>query len=132
VRLGGFVILPRILDKGRAALAGKQGEYLYDCPLDRNFFRYTGIDAAELKKQLAMGKGDSAVLKWIQQNAQNKLQPWQIASWSHYHENRGPTDVETREFFNDYHRNTSALREDIASWFDVLDLDDYVSFGGRA
>jgi hypothetical protein len=26
-RLGGFVLLPRILDKGRATLAGKNGEY---------------------------------------------------------------------------------------------------------
>src|SRR6202044_3130060 len=27
VRLGGYVILPRCLDKGRATLAGKNGEY---------------------------------------------------------------------------------------------------------
>ena len=29
VRLGGYVLLPRILDKGRAALAGKLGEFHY-------------------------------------------------------------------------------------------------------
>jgi len=32
--LGGFVILPRCLDKGRATIIGKQGEYHFDCPLD--------------------------------------------------------------------------------------------------
>jgi hypothetical protein len=31
-RLGGFVLLPRILDKGRATLAGKNGEYNYNSP----------------------------------------------------------------------------------------------------
>ena len=34
VRLGGYVILPRMLDKGRATLAGKNGEYHYACPVD--------------------------------------------------------------------------------------------------
>jgi hypothetical protein len=28
-QLGGYVLLPRILDKGRALLAGKLGEYCY-------------------------------------------------------------------------------------------------------
>ena len=32
VRLGGYVILPRMLDKGRATVAGKHGEYHYACP----------------------------------------------------------------------------------------------------
>src|SRR5262245_29379132 len=53
VRLGGYAILARCLDKGRAMLAGKNGEYHYACPLDQNWFRFAGIDAAALKKQLA-------------------------------------------------------------------------------
>jgi hypothetical protein len=44
VRLGGYVILARMLDKGRATLAGKNGEYNYNCPLDQNFLNFTGID----------------------------------------------------------------------------------------
>ena len=35
VRLGGYALLPRMLDKGRATLAGKNGEYHYACPLDQ-------------------------------------------------------------------------------------------------
>lgn len=35
VKLGGYVILPRILDAGRAHLAGKAGEYR--CGANRNF-----------------------------------------------------------------------------------------------
>jgi hypothetical protein len=44
-RLGGYALLPRMLDKGRATLAGKNGEYHYNCPLDQNFLRFVGIDA---------------------------------------------------------------------------------------
>ena len=52
-RLGGYVILPRMLDKGRATIAGKHGEYKYACPLDQRFLEFAGIDPAALKKQLA-------------------------------------------------------------------------------
>ena len=37
VRLGGYAILPRMLDKGRATIAGKNGEYHYNCPMDKRF-----------------------------------------------------------------------------------------------
>jgi len=47
VRLGGYVILPRMLDKGRATLAGKHGEYHYACPLDQAFLDFVGIDPAQ-------------------------------------------------------------------------------------
>src|SRR5438477_414800 len=55
VRLGGYVILPRMLDKGRATTAGKNGEYKYACPLDERFLDFAGIDPEALKKQLAAG-----------------------------------------------------------------------------
>src|SRR5438876_257241 len=58
VQLGGYVILPRCLDKGRAALAGKNGEYHYACPLDHRFLDFVGVDPEALKKEIAAGKGD--------------------------------------------------------------------------
>jgi hypothetical protein len=131
VRLGGYVILPRMLDKGRATIAGQHGEYHYDCPIDAHFINYTGIDADQLKEELAAGKGDAAILEWIQANAQHKRQPWEIAQWSAYHDARTPTDTDTREYFNEMHKAASELGEDVATWFDLLDLDDYVSFGGK-
>ena len=62
VRLGGYAILPRCLDKGRALLAGKNGEYNYDCPLDQRVLEFAGIKGDALKKQLALGKSDSEIL----------------------------------------------------------------------
>ena len=132
VRLGGYVILPRMLDKGRATIAGKNGEYHYDCPMDQRFTSFAGINAAALKKQLAAGKGDAEILAWLQKNAKKKHSEAQIASWSAYAEQRVPTDTDSRSFFNDLHQKAGPKREDIATWFDLLDLDDYVSFGGKA
>ena len=130
VRLGGYVILPRCLDKGRATLAGENGEYHYACPLDQDFLEYAGIDPEELKKQL--GKSDSEVLEWINANAKYKHTASEIAAWSAWQELSAPDNPKSREHFNEMHKAAAPQRTDIASWFDVLDLDDYVSFGGKA
>jgi hypothetical protein len=133
VRLGGYVLLARILDKGRAELAGTAGEYKYDNPIDRHWFRFTGINADELKAELATGKGDGSMLTWIQENAPHKREPWEIRHWSTYHNERGPDgDLETLEHFAERVGGLSETREDVTTWFDYLDLDDLVTFGGKA
>lgn len=131
VRLGGFVILPRMLDKGRADIIGKNGEFHYDCPLDAHFLKFAGIDAAKLKEQLALGKGDGEILEWISATSTTKPCELKINAWSAFQDHRSPGDVESKEFFNDYHKKLAPKREDIFSWFDVLDVDDYVTFGGK-
>ena len=131
VRLGGYAILPRMLDKGRATIAGKNGEYHYACPLDERFLQFTGIDPEALKKELAAGKGDWEILEWIQKNAKHKRTEPEIVAWSSFVENRVPEDVESREYFNGLHAKAAPKREDVRTWFDLLDVDDYVSFGGN-
>lgn len=129
--MGGYVILPRCLDKGRALLAGTVGEYHFACPVDKTFFDFVGIEGDGLKAQLATGKGDGEVLEWIEKNARNKRAAWEISAWSHYQENEGPGDSDFRDFFNKLHRAANPKREDIYSLFDLLELDDYVSYGGK-
>ena len=132
VRLGGYVILPRCLDKGRATIAGKNGEYHYACPLDERFLNFVGINPAAMKKELAKGKGDAEILQWIEKNAKHKRTDSEIAAWSSHAEHRAPADMESREYFHGLHKQVAAHREDITTWFDILDVDDYVSFGGKA
>jgi hypothetical protein len=131
-RLGGYPLLPRLLDKCRAEIAGKSGEYHYNCPLDQHFFRFTGLDAEALKAEVSRGKGDGEILAWINENAKNPRTPFEIAQWSAWREQAVPTDTETRAFFNKLHEEFGPAREDIATWADLLDLDDYVTFGGKA
>jgi hypothetical protein len=130
VRLGGYAILPRMLDKGRAAIAGLNGEFCYNCPLDHHFVNFAGIDADTLKEQLAAGKGDGEILEWVQATSTHKRTESEIAAWSCFQDHRVPTDLESRQFFNDYHAKMAPKREDVSSWFDLLDIDDFVTFGG--
>ena len=131
VRLGGFVILPRALDKGRATIAKKNGEFKFDCPLDNYFFDFVGVKGVQFKKELAKGKSDSEMLEWIKKNGKNHPCHGTIHLWSTLMEQRVPTSVEMRAFFNELCQTVAPKREDIATWFDILDVDDYVSFGGQ-
>src|SRR5690349_13899089 len=131
VRLGGYATLPRMLDKGRATIVGKNGEYHYNCPMDQHFLSFAGIDPAALKKQLAAGKGDGEILEWIEKTAKNKPSGAEIKSWSDFVTDRAPADIESRQYVNDIQSKVAPKREDMATWFDVLDVDDYASFGGK-
>src|SRR5512137_477843 len=82
VRLGGLALLPRMLDKGRATIAGTNGEYNYNCPMDQHLINFLGFNADALKKQLATGKGDGEILEWLTKNSKCKRTPSEIAAWS--------------------------------------------------
>jgi len=45
------------------------GEYKYNNPMDRHWFRFTGVIHEALKAELAKGKGDGEILAWVQENA---------------------------------------------------------------
>src|ERR1700727_756543 len=82
VRLGGYSHLPRLLDKARATGAGKNGEYHYNCPLDRQFFDFTGISHKALLAAAKSGKSDSQMLSWVRDHT--KRLPSEVAAWSHW------------------------------------------------
>jgi len=133
VRLDGLVILPRMLDKGRATLARKNGEYKYNSGTDQHLIRFLGFDPKALLKELAKGKGDGEILGWVQAHSKIPRAPWEIEAWSAHMERRGPdSDSETLTGFAEYVGQHSKTREDIKTWFDAIELDDYVSFGGKA
>jgi hypothetical protein len=119
-----------MLDKGRAQLAGKSGEYHFACPLDQRFLAFTELTADDILNLLKEGKTDGEVLAWVREHA--KKADWEIAAWSEYHLNRVPTDNEGRQYFNELLQKIAPDRDDIATWFDLLDLDDFASFGGAA
>jgi hypothetical protein len=132
VRLGDYVHLPRLLDKARAYAAGKNGEYNYNCPLDKRFFSFVGIDADTFLDTVKAGKGDVEMLAWVNEHTPLRRTPWEIDAWSHWLENLGPGDAKRHAGFAKDIGELSPGRDDIRTNFDRLDLDDYISFGGKA
>ncbi|HEY2799585.1 MAG TPA: DUF5069 domain-containing protein [Chthoniobacterales bacterium] len=124
--IGGYVILGRTLDKCRALLDGNIGEYHFDCPLDNMLFGWKGIKGDDFKAEVAKGKSDDEMAKWVdahgeQKSAEEKKQ-WvdEMGKSSLYN------NPEKRDYFIE---ETKKLGMDPATTtlFEWLDKDDKVS-----
>ena len=129
VRLGGYAHLPRLIDKARAFAAGKNGDYNYNCTLDRMFFEFAGLSHEAFLDEVKKGRSDTQLLAWV--NAHAKRTPVEIVQWSAWMENRSPGVAEGHGRFQEVINQCAPERTDITTFFDRLDLDDYASFGGK-
>src|SRR5258708_19548395 len=125
ITLGGYVILPRMLDKGRAQLAGKVGDYEFNCGLDQRFVRFAGLNAEDILHLLKEGKSDSEVLAWVRKNGNRS--DFEIASWSQFHLQRSPSDNDGREFLSSTVQKLAPVRDNLHPFFDLLDLTHFFS-----
>ncbi|HTJ79090.1 MAG TPA: DUF5069 domain-containing protein [Rariglobus sp.] len=131
VRLGGYAMLPRSIDKARAKTAGKLGEYLFPNPFDCWLLEFVGIPADDFLACVASGKSDSEILVWVNDHASPKRADWEIVAWSSWLENLAPGNVRRHRMFADQLAASAPQREDIRTLIDRLDFDDYISFGGH-
>jgi len=129
VRVGGFAHLGRLLDKARAFVADKHGDYSYNCALDRQFFDFTGIDHEKFLVAVKAGMSDTEAIAWVQANT-NRTKS-EIYTWSNWLEQHGPGGAGGHEWMAESVKANAGDRDDIRSFADLLDLDDYVSYGGK-
>ncbi len=126
-RIGGYSILARTIDKGRAVLSGMAGEYQYNCRLDQMLFGFKGLDHKELKRLLATGASDDEVLDWVNSHGTPKTSA-EIDQFSNSFEKIRPyDDPELRELFEETYRPLG-LDPKTSTIADYLETDDRVSF----
>jgi hypothetical protein len=121
--LGDYVLLPRIIDKCRATVAGTHGEYNYNCPLDRQFFDFFEVDAEQFKAQVAAGKTDEELLAWVQQNSKVHNETT-VKAWSYRMRWRRPEGEETVAYFETLRGQIAPDNYRIETWFQLLDADE--------
>ena len=123
--LAGYLLAARLLDKCRAVLNGTQGEYIYDCPLDRRFFEFTGIDSNQLKKFVASGATDAEVAAWITQHVKPRARI-EIVKWNNHLRDMRVSELpdQVQEFLDDYIPKFVPKNRPIYSWLDVFDLEE--------
>ncbi|MGH7978720.1 MAG: DUF5069 domain-containing protein [Limisphaerales bacterium] len=126
-RVGGFVIAKRTIDKCRASLAGKLGEYHYDCPLDNILFGFKGLNGEQFKAAVKAAKTYEEVGEWLQANGAKKT-PEEIKAWSDKVEAGSPMkDPEKRDYFIE-NCTKLGLNPETTTLFDWLEADDHASF----
>jgi len=123
--LAGYVIAGRTLDKCRSLVAGTAGEYHYNCPLDRVFFDFTGIDADEFKALVAEGATDEEIASFIEEKSQIKERR-DVIAWNNKYRYMRPVDmpIELQEFLEGYIPEVVPKNRPVYYWFDVYDIEE--------
>jgi len=127
LRVGGYVILGRTIDKCRALVAGDIGPYHFDCPLDNMLFGFKGVNGSDFKAQIENGASDQQMAEWMDSNGQPKTAD-EVRRWSDETEAGNPYhDPERRDWFV---QQLKPLGLDPAktTLFDWLDADDKASY----
>ena len=127
--LGGYVILPRLIDKVRLHARGKlQTEYhpqllAPEPALDGRFLAFTGLDAGRLRAAILASPDDAAVLSWVERYGQPRTDAEKTA-WAEAIDTYRPDPERTTRRAQNY--PTVAARFDVGalSVFDVIDLDE--------
>jgi hypothetical protein len=126
-RLGGYALMARMIDKGRADLQGNVGEYHYACPLDQMLFEFKGVQGDEVKKLLASGATDEEVVTWFGSHGTTKKTE-EIKAWSEGVVGYRPyDDPEKKDWFADECAKVG-LKPETSTLADFLDADDAASF----
>lgn len=131
LRVGGYAILGRTIDKCRALVAGNIGEYHFDCPLDNTLFGFKGIKGDDFKAQIEKGASDQQMAEWLDANGEKKT-PDEIKRWGdEVTANRPYDDPEKRDWFIE---QVKPLGLDPAktTLFDWLEADDKACHAEKA
>ncbi|KKU68552.1 MAG: hypothetical protein UX89_C0003G0054 [Parcubacteria group bacterium GW2011_GWA2_47_16] len=127
-KIGGFVIIARAIDKCRAELWGKAGEYRFDCPLDNYLFSFKGLKGADVKKFVETGASDGEIVEWVKKNGMPKTEA-EIAEWSKtIAVNNYSSEPDSKSWLEGENRRLGLQKD--GTLFDMLDADDATCFKG--
>ncbi|MBG85476.1 MAG: DUF5069 domain-containing protein [Verrucomicrobiales bacterium] len=124
-RLGGYVVAGRMLDKCRAVIAGTNGDYHFDCPLDNMFLGFVEITAEDFRAFVETGASDDEVGEWIQKNAKERPQR-EIIQWNNDMRDKriSTMPIELQEFLEGYIPENIPAGKIVRVWFDVYDIEE--------
>src|SRR5262249_40234239 len=128
IRVGGYAILGRTIDKCRALVAGNIGEYHFDCPLDNTLFGFKSVRGDDFKAQIEQAASDQEMVEWLNQSGEKKT-PEEIKRWAEEVEASSLYNHPEKEKRDCFTEEVKKLGLDAAktTTFEWLEVDDRVS-----
>lgn len=121
--LEGIVILPRAIDKARAQLEGKLGQYIYfGCPVNLMLFNALGVTEDEFLETVRMAQDDEDVVEWIRDFVRPEHDKVKALKRRLLHDE--PQTPEEKQHFKDELEAIDPGNDDIKTWPDLLDLEE--------
>jgi len=123
--LAGYVLAARAVDKCRAVIAGSQGEYHSNCPLDQRWLKFAEIDYNAYKAFVSTGATDDEVAAWVGERAKKRSRA-EIISWNNKERDLRLSDLtpELQEYMEDYIKKYVPRNRIVYHWYDVYDLEE--------
>jgi hypothetical protein len=125
LRLGGYVHLPRLIDKARLHRQGLLTGYNYKTVgFDRHLLTFLKIDPEAFEEAANTLESDEAVLDWVRENGVAHS-PDEIEKWNQAMISREPDTAEKKARFGHFLREAGgAGRKDIRTYFDLIEFDE--------
>lgn len=120
--LDGIMLLPRAIDKARAQIEGKLGEYkYYGCRFNRHLFDTLGVTDDEFLDAVRTAPDDSAVVEWIRDYVRpERGKVERMHEWVRHNE---PQADERAEFCDELERIDPG-NDSVNTWTDLIDLEE--------
>ncbi len=123
-KLFGVVQLGRAIDKGIATANGLNGEYNFDCPMDKGVFDFLGIDGNALLGVIKNAQSESEVEAYVKPFA-DKKSPHELEHFNAEFLSHGPqAGSDAEKYFLNLRGEVAPDRTDVSTWPDLLDLDE--------
>jgi hypothetical protein len=118
-----MAMMARTIDKARAALAGTLGDYIYDCPMDRQLFATLGVDGAVFLEAVRGASDDDAVVARLGAHM-SMPSGGVIAIHNAAIERWAPKSDKGRAHFLASRDRLPPGFADIATWTDLIDAEE--------
>lgn len=129
----GIVFLPRAIDKVRAEIDGKLGDYISRTFFSGMLLEFLGIEPQDFVDAVAARDSDDEVWAWVKARMRPRSAT-EIMAFNHRMMTITPWDDATRERYRQFMADIGqSHRTDLTRQFDRLDLDEGrdIPLGGR-
>ena len=124
-RLGGYVHLPRLIDKARLHAKGLLNGYNYKTiGFDKHLLAFLKLDPDAFEQAANRLESDEAVLRWVEENGATHTRD-EIEEWNEHMISRHPDSAVKKARFLHFLKEAGGEgRTDIHTYFDLIEFDE--------
>jgi Domain of unknown function (DUF5069) len=124
-KLGGYVHLPRLIDKARLHRKGLLDGYNYKTVgFDKHLLAFLKLDGDAFEEAANTLEDDGAILNWVRQNG-SRHSPEAIEQWTEAMVSRHPDSAAKKARFLHFLKEAGGDgRSDIGTYFDLIEFDE--------
>jgi Domain of unknown function (DUF5069) len=124
-KLGGYVHLPRLIDKAKLNRQGLLDGYNYKTVgFDKHLLAFLKVDPDQFEEAVSRLDDDAAILKWVRDHAVAHSAE-AIEEWNRVMISRHPdTAAKKARFMHFLKESGGEGRKDIKTYFDLIEFDE--------